>query len=251
MVDLSEQNVDKRVLVVGATSGVGRAIAAFAAGQGCRVVAVGRREDRLEQLRSERHGDLETVVGDVRLEEDCHRMVDESVERLGGLDALVYAAGVSPLGRLVDTSAEDWRRVLETNLVGAALVCGRSIPHLEASGGRALFLSSVSTDDPRPMLVHYGASKAALDALIRGWRNEHPHLCFTRVVVGPTVSEFGSDWEPERIAELTEFRAERGLIKSTSMSAEEVAEEVHGALTSPIWVQDVSLMPRNPLSPES
>jgi NAD(P)-dependent dehydrogenase (short-subunit alcohol dehydrogenase family) len=241
----------RRLLVVGATSGVGRAIAAGAAAAGARVVAVGRRADRLDDLVAEGHGDLVGVRADVRVEDDCRRIVEETVDVLGGLDALVYASGVSPLGRLVDTGADDWHAVFETNVMGAALVCRHAVGHLEASNGRALFLSSVSVEDPRPFLVPYGASKAALNALIRGWRNEHPHLCFTRIVVGPTATEFGTDWNPATVNAFAAVRAERGLVKATVMTADEVAGEVLDALASPVWVEDLALMPRNHPDPSA
>ena len=215
------------------------------AAAGARVVAVGRRSDRLDELAAQSHGELVGVRADVRNEEDCRRLVDEAVGVLGGLDALVYASGMSPLGRLVDTSADEWHTVLETNVVGAALVCRYAVSHLERSGGRALFLSSVSVDDPRPFLVPYGASKAALDSLVRGWRNEHPNLCFVRVVVGPTATEFGTGWDPATLGELAEARAERGLVKATVMTADEVAAQVLDALIAPVWLDDLRLMPRN------
>jgi NAD(P)-dependent dehydrogenase (short-subunit alcohol dehydrogenase family) len=237
--------VGRRLLVVGATSGVGRAIAATAAAAGARVVAVGRRSDRLDDLVAEGHGELVGVRADVRVEDDCRRMVEEAVGALGGLDALVYATGMSPLGRLVDTGADEWHEVLETNVVGAALVCRNAIAHLESSGGRALFLSSVSVDDPRPFLVPYGASKAALDSLIRGWRNEHPDLCFIRVIVGPTATDFGVGWDPATLGELADARAERGLVRATIMTADEVAVQVLDALVAPVWLDDLRLMPRN------
>jgi NAD(P)-dependent dehydrogenase (short-subunit alcohol dehydrogenase family) len=235
----------RRLLVVGATSGVGRAIAAAAAAGGARVVAVGRRSDRLDELVTQGHGEVVGVPADVRLEADCARVVDETVAALGGLDALVYATGMSPLGRLVDMGADEWHTVLETNVVGAALVCRRAIPHLQTSSGRAVFLSSISVEDPRPFLVPYGASKAALDSLIRGWRNEHPDLCFTRVVIGPTATEFGTGWDPATLGELAEVRADRGLVKATILTADEVAAQVVDVLTAPVWVDDVRVMPRN------
>jgi NAD(P)-dependent dehydrogenase (short-subunit alcohol dehydrogenase family) len=235
----------RRLLVVGATSGVGRAIAVTAAAAGAAVVAVGRRSDRLDELVEQSGGELVGVRADVRMEDDCDRLVDEAVGVLGGLDALVYAAGMSPLGRLVEMGASEWRAVLETNVVGAALVCRHAIPDLERSGGRAVFLSSVSVEDPRPFLVPYGASKAALDSLVRGWRTEHPDLCFIRVVVGPTATEFGADWDPGTLGELAEVRAERGLVKATLMTADEVAAQVLDALVAPVWLDDLRLMPRN------
>jgi len=235
----------RRLLVVGASSGVGRALAEVAASRGARVVAVGRRKDRLETLSAESDAEIHPLVGDVRSEESCDRLVEDAISLLGGLDGLLYAAAVSPLGRLVDTTSAEWQGVLETNLIGAALVARRCIPHLEASQGHALFISSISADDPRPLLVPYGASKAALDALIRGWRNEHPQLCFSRVVIGPTATEFGSDWDHERVAEFAAVRAERGLIRARFMTATEVAHEVLATLVSPVWIEDLRLVPNN------
>jgi NAD(P)-dependent dehydrogenase (short-subunit alcohol dehydrogenase family) len=95
------------------------------------------------------------------------------------------------------------------------------------------------------LLVPYGASKAALDALIHGWRNEHPHLCFVRVVIGPTATEIGSGWDPAKVAELTAVRAERGLLRAKPMTPAEVAHEVLGALASPVWIEDLRLVPAN------
>jgi NAD(P)-dependent dehydrogenase (short-subunit alcohol dehydrogenase family) len=234
-----------RLLVVGASSGIGRAVALGAANAGWRVVVGARRTDELDELRDATDGQIATMRTDVRRDPDCRNLVDRSVEILGGLDAYVYAAGTSPLSLLLDTDGDAWREVLETNVVGAAQTCRAAVPHLRASGGRAAFLSSIATDDPRPFLVAYGASKAALDALVRGWRNEHPDVCFIRMVVGPTATEFGSRWDPDTIADLNKVRVARGLVKATMMTTDEVAAQVLDALSAPIWVQDVTVMPRN------
>ncbi len=242
--DPSARGAASRLLVVGATSGIGRAFALTAARAGHRVLAAGRRAERLDALRAT-HPNIETLVGDVRSDDDCAAMVGAAVERFGGLDAFVYATGTSPLGPLVDTDGDAWRAILETNVVGAAQVCRAAIPHLLTTGGRALFLSSISADDPRPYLVAYGASKAALDAMVRGWRNEHPDLCVLRVVVGPTITEFGARWDPATTAELARVRAERNLVRTAPMTAEQVADEILHVLISPVWAQDVTLVPDN------
>ena len=234
----------RRLLVVGASSGIGREVALAAARAGYRVMAAARRADRLAELREEQ-GSVEIAVADVRRDADCAAMVERAVECFGGLDAFVYATGTSPLGPLADTDGEAWRAVLETNLVGAAQVCRAALPQLRANGGRAVFLSSLSADDPRPFMVAYGASKAGLEAMVRGWRNEHPELCFLCLVVGPTATEFGSRWDPAALAQLQAARSERGLVKATSMTPAEVAGEVLHALDSPVWTEHVTLVPRN------
>lgn len=172
---------DKRVLVIGASSGIGRAIAEAASGRGARVVASARRAERLQEL------DAAAVVADVRSQSDCHRIVDETIATLGGLDGLVYCVGMSMLKPLSDASMDDWRHVFEANVFGAALVMARAAPHLLESGGRAVLISSKAVRDPFPDLSLYTTSKFALDGLIRCLPTEYPGLLVTRLVVGNTA----------------------------------------------------------------
>ena len=111
----------RRVLVVGASAGIGRAIAGQFVARGAQVAFCARRPDILRAAVAEAGGGA-VVAGDVRVAEDCDRVVTDAVAALGGLDAVCYSAAVSPLRLLADTTADDWRAVLETNVVGAALV---------------------------------------------------------------------------------------------------------------------------------
>ena len=88
----------------------------------------------------------------------------------------MYTPAIGPLARLVDTDADTWRRVFDTNVTGAAIVTAAALPHLQATGGRAVYLSSVSASQtpPWPGLGAYAVSKAALDKLVEAWRVEHP-----------------------------------------------------------------------------
>ena len=72
---------------------------------------------------------------DVTDESSCRSAIDEAATRLGGIDALVYAPAIGPLARLVDTDAETWRRVFDTNVIGAARITAAAIPHLAATAG--------------------------------------------------------------------------------------------------------------------
>ncbi len=259
---MSQQGLDGlRVLVVGASSGIGRAIAIAAAAGGAQVCAAARRADRLNELVAEAASTtsgppssttssptraITAITADVRRDADCERLVAEAVAALGGLDALVYATGVSPLAPLSATDGDAWRSVLESNVVGAALVTRAAIDHLSQSHGRAAFLSSVSSEDPRPALVPYGVSKAALDAMIKGWRNEHPEIAFLRVVVGPTSgTEFAASWNPAALAGFFTAREGRGQARATEMNPSQVADEVLRALVSPVWTEDLRLLPSN------
>jgi NAD(P)-dependent dehydrogenase (short-subunit alcohol dehydrogenase family) len=206
-----EQPEDLRVVVVGASSGLGRSIGVGLARRGARVALLARRHDRLVEAAAEAGGAALAVRCDVTDQRSARHAVDEAADGMGGIDALVYATGVGPLARLVDLDAETWRHAFATNVTGAALVTAAAIPHLTASRGVAAYLSSVSASitPPWPGLAAYVVSKAALDKLVEAWRAEHPAVGFTRVVVGecpggegPSQSEFSAGWDLALAAEV-------------------------------------------------
>lgn len=243
---LSIDLAKRRVLVVGASSGVGRAVGLLACRSGARVAFAARRRERLEQVVARAPGEAIAVACDVQRAEDCRAAVSSAVAAFGGLDALVYAAGMAPLAMLEHATQDEWRAALDTNLVGAALVTAAAIPHLRESGGRAVFVSSYSVRQSLPGVGLYRVSKVALDALIEDWRLEHPDLDFTRVVLGNTnETEFARDWGRERTEEVTRVWIERGLFPApTMMPLEAAAEAITSVLAFRGYVDDIAVMPR-------
>ena len=142
-----------------------------------------RRLDRLVEAAKEAGPGSLAIACDVTDEKSCHAAIDEAAGAMGGIDALVYATGIGPLGRFVDISAETWRRTFDTNVIGAALVTAAAVPHLTETRGVAAYLSSVSASftPPWPGLGAYATSKAALNTLVEAWRGEHPAIGFTHV----------------------------------------------------------------------
>ena len=236
---------DKRILVVGSSSGIGRAVGAAASAAGARVAFAARRADRVKEAATEAGNGAIGVACDVTDEPSCSALVDEVTSTFGGLDALVYCAGISPLARLSEVDGDGWQRVLCTNLVGPGLVCAAALPHLRASGGRAVFLSSSSVGRPYPGLSLYAASKAALEEQIRGWRAENPDLCFSCVVVGPTGdTEFANSWDPQLMGEMLQFWHDHGYDAASDavLSSRQMASVVIDVLTSSaclwhVWAQ--------------
>src|SRR3954468_13926969 len=193
-----------RTVVVGASSGLGRCIGTGLAQRGARVALLARRRQRLDDAAAEAGPGTLAIECDVVDPKSCASAVAEAADGLGGIDALVYATGIGPLARLVDTDADTWRRVFETNVTGAALVTSAALEHLVASSGNAVYLSSVSASltPPWPGLGAYAVSKAALDKLVEAWRVEHPDIGFTRCVVGDCAggegdgtTGFADDWD--------------------------------------------------------
>lgn len=237
-----------RILVVGASSGIGRAVGEAAAAEGARVAFAARRADRLAEAAQAAGGGAIAVPCDVRDDGACQAAVERTVEAFGGLDAFVYCTAVSPVRRFADADAALWRDVLDTNLVGAALVARAAIPHLRERGGRGVFLSSSSVGRPYPALVVYAASKAALEETARGLRGEHPGIRWSVVVVGPTLgTEFSDAWDPAVAGEMFPVWRDKGYIEEYQegpMQPAYVAETVLHTLTTPARVDHVSVMPR-------
>jgi len=227
-----------RLLVIGASAGIGRAVAEGAAAAGARVAAAARRGDKLAEL------DALAIAGDVAEEDDCRRIVDTAVAELGGLDGLVYAVGASPLLPLADATSADWHSVFATNVIGAALTVTRAAPHLLETDGRAVVLSSKAASDPFPDLSLYSTSKVALDGLLRCLPREFPGLRVTRVEVGNTAgTEFATAWDPERLQAAVERWSASGVLGTGGlMHVDQVVEAVLFVLTSRAYLPDLAVI---------
>lgn len=190
-----------RVVVAGASAGIGRATAVALAVAGAEVAALARRPhvlDEVADLVADEPGSFLPIACDVRDDTACRAAVAGAADRLGGIDAVVYATGVNHLAPLAETTPDDWRRLFETNVVGAASVVAGALPALRASGGRVALLSSDSVADPWPGLGAYAATKAALETVTAAWRTEEPDVTFSRVIIGPTITGMAEAWDPER-----------------------------------------------------
>lgn len=249
MIDLHGQ----RILVVGASKGIGRAIAARLDLEGASVAVAGRSLGLLESLADE-CGDRPLVLQcDARVHADCERMLARTVEALGGLDALIYTPGITVVTELGKAELDHWRAVFETNVFAASMVTAAAIPHLEASEGTAIFLSSMSAHLTPPWIGMglYAASKVALEKSVEVWKLEHPGVRFTTIVVGSTAGgEFFRDATiPDPVA-VEKLRAEwyaRGYLAAQQLQPGDQAKAVVDILTSTaqmdvVWVRRRELL---------
>jgi NAD(P)-dependent dehydrogenase (short-subunit alcohol dehydrogenase family) len=176
----------KRVVVVGASTGLGRCLGIGLAKRGADVALLARTEAKLVEAAKEAGPGTLAIACDVTDAAACRAAIDEAAKGLGGIDAVIFAAAVGALRRIEELDAETWHKVLGTNVVGASLVTAAALPHLQTSGGMIAYLSSLSASltSPWPGLASYIVSKAALDKLVDAWRAEHPEVGFTRLIVG-------------------------------------------------------------------
>lgn len=162
---------DKVAIVIGASSGIGRATAKLFAEQGARLIVSARRKPELDSLVAEiceTGGEAEAVAGDISDEAHARALVEHARERFGGLDIAFNNAGVvGRMGPVTELERKDWEEVLDVNLTAAFLAAKYQIPAmLERGAGALIFTSSfVGHTVGMPGMAAYGASKAGLIGL--------------------------------------------------------------------------------------
>ena len=180
----------KVVMVTGAARGLGRAMAAGLVEAGMRVVAVHRPRPAGERAVD---GALR-IDADVTSEEDCRRVVAETIDRFGSLDVLVNNAAIAhdPFPKhheseLADVAVADWRRVLDVNVTGVLLMAQSAVPGMiERGWGRVITIGSVNADRmPFPGGHVYAMTKAAVAGLTRGLARDLGPRGITANVVQP------------------------------------------------------------------
>ncbi|GJM37838.1 MAG: oxidoreductase [Acidimicrobiales bacterium] len=170
------------MLVVGASSGIGAALAKAVVAAGGDVTVSARRAEALDALVDEMGGG-HAAAGDAAVREDAERVAATAAEKMGGIDLLVYVAGYGPLQRIAECDPDLWSDVYRVNVCGANLAAGAALTHMDRDGICA-FVSSRTVEDAHPMFGAYSSTKAALDQCIRVWRHEYPDQRFIRVVMG-------------------------------------------------------------------
>lgn len=218
---------DKRVLVTGGTTGIGRATVALLARDGARVLTFGRHQAELDEALSETHGDhgsVEGLTADVAAREDVEKVFAALDERLGGIDMLVTCAalGAEPIYELEE---DEWRYIVETNLVGAMACARQAILRMEKQGGgHLLFVGSISAEIKAVGESVYSATKAGLQAFAETLRKEVADKNIKVTVIQP--GSVATPMQPRTEEEIKEALANREMLY-----ADEIAEAIYFALT--------------------
>jgi len=193
---------DRTVAIAGVGPGLGREVAALALREGARVVAGARNRERLLEIAAELDPDGGRILThplDVTDADSCADFARAAFEHAGRLDALVHVAALDALfGTLENTSAEDWRRSFEVNVLGTVQMVRACVPHLRATGGGAVVLvgSQSMWLPPRMPQIAYASAKGALvSAMGHMVRELGPHRIRVNMVVptwmwGPPVQAY-------------------------------------------------------------
>jgi NAD(P)-dependent dehydrogenase (short-subunit alcohol dehydrogenase family) len=160
------------VLVTGASSGVGAAIAIAFADAGWEVMAAGRDEGRLEEV-ADVSDSISTWSGELAESEDCDELVADTIDEFGSLDCLVNAAGVLLRGDSEETTDDDWRDTMAINLDVPFFLSRAALPHLVKAEGSIVNIASVWGLEGGDRAVAYCASKGGLVLMTRAMAKDH------------------------------------------------------------------------------
>ncbi|KAI9796557.1 MAG: hypothetical protein M1833_006121 [Piccolia ochrophora] len=201
---------NRRVLVTGSSRGLGALIAEKFAHVGAHVAVnyVAKRERAEEvaaRIKEVGKGKVVIVGGDAGVEADCRRMVQETVEGLGGVDVIVGNAGwtkFSTFGDLDALSEEDWDKCWAVNVKGQMFLLRAALPHFNANpdGGVFLITSSIAGMAPSGSSMAYSVSKAAGLHLMKCLaQTQGPKVRVNAVSPGLLLTEWGENFSPEVI----------------------------------------------------
>jgi len=191
---------NKTAIVTGGTKGIGRGIAEALIREGVSVCISARHQDEVDravkELNGSKAGRAMGLVCDVRRHDQVAALIDHTVKELGGLDILINNAGVGSFETVEQTSPEDFRAVLETNLFGVFYCCHEAIPQMKQRGGGYIInISSLAGVNPHPRMAAYNASKFGLNGFSEALMQEvrHDNIKVSYIMPGSVNTEFGGD----------------------------------------------------------
>ncbi len=163
------------IIITGASSGIGKALAFTFGNAGAQIVITGRNEANLQTVSAElTQAGINNlpVVADVAIEADCKRVVDEAMARHGKIDVLINNAGISMRALFADLDLEVIRQVMDTNFYGTVYMTKYALPYIIATQGSVVGISSIAGYRGLPARTGYSASKFAMQGFLEALRTE-------------------------------------------------------------------------------
>lgn len=223
---------DKVVIIMGASSGIGEATAKKLAQEGAKLVIAARREDRLKALvESLPNAEISYVVADVTNNEEVQAVVDLTVEKYGRVDVLFNNAGIMPTAPLVEGHRDEWKQMLEINIMGVLNGIAAVLPIMEKQkSGHMISTDSVAGHVVYPDSAVYCGTKFAVRAIMEGLRQEQRenNIKSTMISPGAVQTELYKTISDKKVSdELHKAQREWGL------SSEDIATAVVFAIDTP------------------
>ena len=235
----------RKVLITGGSSGIGEATARAVVAAGGSVSLGARRKDRLDEIAGDLGGRAHAIEADVSDEEQANRLVDEAAERMGGLDGVVNNAGVMLLGPVGGADTNEWRRMIEVNLLGL-LYCTHAALRVmgPGGGGDIVNVSSVAGRTATMGAAVYNMTKFGVTAFSEALRQEALHANIRVVCIEPGFVETelqGHNKNPVVVDQIDKLQDKIGKI----LEAEDIANAIVYALAQPehVSINEVLVRP--------
>mgnify|MGYP001265327257 CR=1 FL=1 len=237
---MSSQNI----IVTGATSGIGRAIAAHLCRKGHHVIALGRRTERLEELKQnlrEAKGTLQTFSVDLR---DIDA-ISNVFEQVSSIDVLINNAGLGHASSLIDGDPNDWRETFDVNVLALSICTQKAVQNMIANdiAGNIIHISSMSAHRVPQGSGMYSASKFAVRSLTEGLRKElrerNLPIRVTAISPGFVETEFAENYHK------SEEKAQEIYSQYQVLHAYDIAHQVDMLINLPphVEIHDILMRP--------
>ena len=221
----------KVIIITGASSGIGEALAKKFSSQGAIVVIAARQLDKLNVLKNsleEKGGKVHAVACDVSNESQCQLLIDETIKMYGRIDVLINNAGISMRALFSEMDLNVLRRVMDINFWGAVYCTKFAFPHLLKSKGSIVGISSIAGKKGLPGRTGYSASKFALEGFLETIRTENLKKGLHVLVACPGFT--ASNIRQSALAKDGSQQGESPRDEKNMMSAEEVASHIYHAV---------------------
>ena len=235
----------RKVLITGASSGIGEATAEAIVAEGGAVALGARRKDRLDELAGRLDGTAVAIEADIGEEAQAQKLVETANEELGGLDALVNNAGVMLLGPLQGANPEEWRTMINVNLLGLLYCTHYALPLIrDGGGGDVVNVSSVAGRQAALGSGVYNMTKWGVVGYSESLRQEGTHIGVRVTCVEPGFvdTELQGHNSHPMVVEATEKMSEQD---GKVLESEDIARAVVFALAQPkhVSVNEILVRP--------
>ena len=223
----------KTIIITGASSGIGKALAEKFAAEGSNLVLAARNADKLNELSksiSRKDVLICPVVCDVSDESQCKMLIDEAVRNFGGVDVLINNAGISMRAAFADLHLDVIRKLMDVNFWGAVYCTKYAMPYLLKSKGSVVGISSIAGKKGLPGRTGYSASKFALEGFLETLRTENLKKGLHVLVACPGFT--ASNIRQTALGNDGNAQGESPRDEKSMMSAEEVAIRIYQAIVS-------------------
>ncbi len=220
---------NKVVVITGASSGIGKALAEKYAAEGWNLVLAARREELLSEIQGKlKNVEVLTVKTDVTVEDDCKNLMERAIEKFGKIDVLINNAGISMRALFNDVDLDVLRRLMDVNFWGTVYCTKYALPHLLKTKGSVVGIISVGGHIGLPGRTGYSASKFAVRGFLQTIRVENLKTGLHVLIVAPGFTS--SEIRKSALNAQGGKQGETPRNESGMMSAEECAAHIYKAV---------------------